>query len=226
MVGRGQSRAGRAGSERGGPERGRGRSGDETAASVRARIMTAMLEACGEKGYRAVAVRDVIERYGGYRSQFYGHFASKADCYAAAYETEAERLYEALAAQAAGEGSWRERLERVLAGLGRFACERPALARGLLVEVQVARGRALEMHREVFERLTRAMDSARRETRSRHSPPPMTALFMVSAIESSVTSALLRSEPQSFAAAVPELAEIVASAYCGEEAGERRSSAA
>lgn len=221
----GGAKAVRAGQDAGG-ERGVGggaRDGEERAAAVRAQIMAAMLEVCGERGYRAVAVREVIERYGGYRSQFYGHFASKADCYAAAYEAEAERLYGALAA---AEGSWRERLRRALEGLGRFACEHPALARGLLVEVQVARGRALEVHQEVFERLTRAIDGARREKGSRHSPPPVTAAFMVGAIEGSVTSALVRGEPESFAAAVPEMVEMIASTYFGEARGERRPSAA
>jgi AcrR family transcriptional regulator len=185
------------------------------------RIMRGALEACGKHGYRDASVQDVINAYGGYRHQFYRYFGSKAECYAAAYEAEIERLYTELAARAAAEPSWQQGLVSVLGGLAKFLCERPMLARGLLVEVHVAGGPALLKRMEVFERLTRAVDSARHETESRHSPPPVTATFMVGAIEAAVTSALMRSNPRDFSAAVPELAHMVLAAYFGDEiAGE------
>ena len=184
----------------------------------RARITGPMLEACGELGYRRVTIRDLLERSGGYRAQFYRNFANKAECYAAAYEVEIERLCAALLRAAAAEQSWRCGLRAALRELARNACERPLQARGLLIEVHVAGGPALVKRKEMLERLTRAIDSARRETGPRHSSPPMTALFMVSAIEASVCTALERGEPQSFAAAVPELAHLVVGAYFDEEA--------
>jgi AcrR family transcriptional regulator len=179
--------------------------------------MEATLEACGQHGYRDVSVQDIIDRYGGYRYQFYLHFQSKAECYAQAYELEAERRYRALAAAVAARATWSQGLVAVLAALGDFLESRPALARGLFVEVHVAGGPALLKRMEVFERLTRAVDSARRETESRHSPPPVTATFMVGAIEAAVTSVLLRDEPEAFLTAVPELAEMVLAAYFGDE---------
>ncbi|HET9163109.1 MAG TPA: TetR/AcrR family transcriptional regulator [Solirubrobacterales bacterium] len=188
---------------------------------LRERIMGAAIEACGERGYRDATVQDTIDRYGGHRQQFYKHFASKAECYAAAYEFEVERLYSTLRDVALAEPSWHQSLVAVLSGLAEFVCARPTFARGLLVEVHVAGGPALLKRLEVFERLTLAVDSARRETESRHSPPPVTATFMVGAIEAAVTSALTRAQPQDFAAAVPELAQMVIAAYFGDEiAGE------
>jgi AcrR family transcriptional regulator len=188
---------------------------------LRERIMEAALETCGERGYRDSTVQDAIDRYGGYRYQFYKHFAGKAECYVAAYEFEVERRYAELRAIAAAQPSWRRGLVAMLYGLADFLCERPSLARGLLVEVHVAGGPALLKRLEVFERLTRAVDGARHETESRHSPPPVTATFMVGAIEAAVTSALTRAEPRDFADAVPELAHMVLAAYFGDEiAGE------
>lgn len=184
------------------------------------RIGIAMLEACGELGYRAVTVRDVIERYGGYRLQFYRLFANKAECYELSYAAEAERLCAALLRAGAEQPDWRAALRTALATLARYIDERGAAARGLLVEVHVAGGGALEKKREMSERLTRAIDSARRETGSRHSPPPMTAVFMISAIEASVCEALEQGEPERFAAAVPELAQMVVAAYFGERAAQ------
>ncbi|HSR95053.1 MAG TPA: TetR/AcrR family transcriptional regulator [Solirubrobacterales bacterium] len=188
---------------------------------LRERIMEAAIEACGERGYREATVQDTIDRYGGHRQQFYKHFASKAECYAAAYEFEVERLYAALSARAAAEPSWHRGLFAILTGVAELICARPSFARGLLVEVHVAGGPALLKRLEVFERLTRAVDSARHETESRHSPPPVTATFMVGAIEAAVTSALTRATPQDFTDAVPELAHMVLAAYFGDDiAGE------
>src|SRR5215213_11960995 len=79
------------------------------AEETRLAILEAMLATCGEKGYRRVAVQDVIERYGGNRVQFYRHFSSKADCYADAYQEEVERLHDRVRT-AAREGGWRDRL--------------------------------------------------------------------------------------------------------------------
>jgi AcrR family transcriptional regulator len=220
MAGRGNSVGGRARTPRVELARIRAAQTGETT-RLKERIMEAAIEVCGEHGYREATVQDVIDRYGGHRQQFYKHFSGKAECYAAAYEFEVDRLYATLADRAAAEPSWHRGVVAMLNGLADFLCERPAFARGLLVEVHVAGGPALLKRLEVFERLTRAVDSARHETESRHSPPPVTATFMVGAIEAAVTSALSRAEPQDFAAAVPELAQMVIAAYFGDEiAGE------
>jgi len=220
MAGRGNSVEGRARTPRVELARIRAAQSGETT-QLKERIMEAAIEASGASGYREATVQDVIDRYGGHRQQFYKHFSGKAECYAAAYEFEVDRLYARLGDRAAAEPSWQRGLVAILNGLAGFLCERPTFARGLLVEVHVAGGPALLKRLEVFERLTRAVDSARHETESRHSPPPVTATFMVGAIEAAVTSALTRADPQDFADAVPELAEMIIAAYFGDEiAGE------
>jgi AcrR family transcriptional regulator len=181
---------------------------------LRRRVMEAMLCACGDLGYRNVSVQDVIDRYGGHRVQFYELFESKADCYAAAYETHAECLCERLLGVAGAEPHWREGLDAALAELARLAAARPLLARGMVAEVHVAGEPALSQREEMIKRLSRAIDSARRETGSRHSPPPETAAFMVGAIESAVASALTKGTETGLAEeAMSDLAWIVSAAY-------------
>jgi len=131
-------------------------------------------------------VQNVLDPYGGYRMQFYRNFESKAACYEAADAAEAERLSEAVLPAGAAAGSWRCGLRAALGELGRYACERPLEGRGLLVEVRVAEGGALAKRKELFDRLSRAVDSARRETKYRHSLPLIAAEFMIRAIEASV----------------------------------------
>ena len=218
----GRHTRGRASSLRPGTPRGelarfdesRERQADET----RQRILEAMLATCGDKGYRRVAVQDVIEAYGGNRVQFYHLFSSKADCYAAAHEDGIERLQARVLGAAAAETGWRQALRAGLAEIAATAEEHPLVARGLLVEVQVAGGPALRRHAEVRNRFVAALDAARREPGPRPSPPPITAQFMAGAVESTLTAALAAGEPAAFTAAVPELTHMIVSAYLGEDA--------
>src|SRR5262245_44841963 len=182
------------------------------------RILEAMLATCGEKGYRRVAVQDVIDRYGGNRVQFYRHFSSKADCYAAAYEDEIDGLQARVLGSAAAKDCWRAALRAGLDEIARFAEERPLVARGLVVEVHVAGGPALNRRAEVHDRFVAAIDTARREAGTRPSPPPITAQFMAGAVESTLTATLAAGEPAAFTAAVPELTHMIVSTYLGEDA--------
>src|SRR3954451_9945549 len=78
------------------------------------RMLVAMLETAGEKGYRRTAVQDVIDRYGGNRLHFSRHFSSKAECYAAAHEHLSVLL-----------------VARILEAAGAQSCTRLALRAGL-----------------------------------------------------------------------------------------------
>ena len=186
---------------------------------LRGAIMAATLLACGELGYNKVTVEAVLERYGGYRTQFYRHFASLGDCYAAAYEDEAGRLSDELLRAGAAQPTWRQGLRAALAELATFVRERPQAARALLVDVHIAGEPAMSTRKEMFERLSRAIDSARREIDSRHSPPPLTALFMVSAIDAAVVSTLCSGQPERFGDTAADLAQIVFAAYFDDDPG-------
>jgi AcrR family transcriptional regulator len=182
---------------------------------TRAEMLDAILACCGELGYGRVSVGRVHRRVGGYRSQFYRYFESKAECYLAAYETESARLCEMV--QTAGGASCIERLEAALGSLADFALRHPLKARGLVVEVHAAGGEALIRRQEVIARLSHALDSACREPGSRYPPPPMTAEFMIGAAEQALSSALISNRPEEFADAVPGLAWLIHQAYRGDE---------
>jgi AcrR family transcriptional regulator len=184
----------------------------------RERIMAAMLTLSGEFGYRQATVRRVLERSGTRPSQFYACFPNRAECFAAAHEAEVERLYRALIDAARRQPNWREGSRAALQELLRFAVERPLLARATLREVYVARGSALVKYEEVLERLSRAIESACRETsESRHSPPPETAAFMVGAIEEFVRSRLGARRQGQLLEATPTLMQLLVAPYLGDE---------
>jgi AcrR family transcriptional regulator len=161
------------------------------------------------------ALPSPTERYGGYRVQFYRHFANLAEAYANAHATHTQRLERRLLDAGAAATDWRAGLLAALEELALFACESPALARGLLVEARVAGGPATGRRKEVLERLSRAIDSARRESGSRHSPPPLTALFMVDAIDTAVARALIEGQPQRLPDEMAEAESLIGRTFYG-----------
>ena len=178
---------------------------------TRTKLVEAMLRVAGEHGYRGASVPRVLECSGGSRAQFYRHFRGTEECYDEAYAIESERLCETLLETGRGGSSWRAGLEAALAALVDFTTERPEVARGMLIEVHHAGGAPIRKRQEVFERLSRAIDSARRETKSRHSPPPLTAMLIVHMIDAAMETELLRSTPHRFE--VRELTTLAAAYY-------------
>jgi AcrR family transcriptional regulator len=175
--------------------------------------MEAMLLCAGEVGYRRVAVEQVCQRYGGSRSHFYRYFRSKADCFLAAYEWKANELAEGAIALLEGEGPLDRRVDRTLESVADFVAEQGYLAKAVFVEIHMV-GREGSLKRQgVIERLSRALDTVCRGTAQRASPPPLTAEFLVSAVDQAVSNAILAGRPAAFRKAVPELALLICRAY-------------
>jgi AcrR family transcriptional regulator len=185
----------------------------------RERIMAAVLSLSGEIGYRQVTVRKVLAHGGGDVRQFYSHFRNLDDCFAAAYDAEAEALCTALVAAAAAASGWRGRNRAVLTELFRFAGERPLVARALLCEVQVAGGDALVKRDEVLERLTAAIGCPSQEAADAGSRPiPPAHAFVVGAVEGLICSRLAQGEGEELPAAVPDLMYLIVSFFLGRDA--------
>jgi AcrR family transcriptional regulator len=181
------------------------------------RLERAVLEASGEVGYQNLTVQLVLDRAEVGRSAFYKLFRNKEECYQRAYSVAIDGLAQRLLGACGEHDAWRPGFAAALRELARFVEQEPLLANGVLAQVRVAGGPAYAKRVEVFERLSRAIDSARRETSSsRHSPPPISAVFILSVIEEAVVSSLARRVPAEFAAAVPDLNYLAVSIFFGE----------
>lgn len=149
-------------------------------------VHEAVLLAVGELGYAKATVREIVARAGITEDRFHRRFGGKERCFAAAYAEAAERLRGELAGACEEAPSWKAGFEAALAELLRFVAEQPLAARSLLIEVRAARGAAWAKHQEVVERLTEAIGAAREEPGARPNASPMTAGFIVGAIEESL----------------------------------------
>jgi AcrR family transcriptional regulator len=184
----------------------------------RQRLLEAMLTTCGERGYEQVAVRHVIERGGTSRATFYKHFEDRESCFAQAYEDAADWLYRRLVGTAKRRDSFREGLRAALAELLEFCANQPLLAKAVLVEVHAAGDRAMSQRRELMERLSHALDCARREIPSRQAPPPVTSSFIVGAIDALVSAKLMDGDAARAPELLPGLLHFVVMQFYGEDA--------
>jgi AcrR family transcriptional regulator len=155
--------------------------------SADAAVLEAMLLTAGEKGYAKATVREVAERARITQDRFHRRFGSKEACFARAYEEAGERLAAELLDACRGAADWREGFRAGLAELLRTVAEQPLLAKALLIEVRAARGDAWVAHQRQVERLTAAFDSVRDEPGARPDANPMTAGFVIGAIEEALS---------------------------------------
>jgi AcrR family transcriptional regulator len=149
-------------------------------------VEEAILLTVGEKGYAKATVVEACERAGISQDRFHRRFGSKETCFARAYEAAADRLAAELSEAIEAESEWRERFRAGLAALLRTIAEQPLLSRALLLEVRSARGEAWAHHQRLVERLIAAIETAREQPGGRRSATPMTAGFVVGAIEESI----------------------------------------
>jgi AcrR family transcriptional regulator len=184
----------------------------------RERLLEAMLVTSGELGYETTTVQDVIDQAKTSRATFYKHFEDKEDCFAQAYHDASEWLYERMLGAAKRQPNWREGLRAAIAELLEFCAHQPEISKALVVEAHAAGGRALTQHNKLMERLSRAIDGARRETPSRQAPPPITATFIVGAIETLVRAKLMDGDAERAPDMLPGILHFIVMQYFGEDA--------
>ena len=99
-----------------------------------------------------------------------------------------------------------------------FCANQPVIAKAIFVEVHAAGERSLAQRRDLMERLSHALDSARREIPSRQAPPPVTSTFMVGAIDTLVCAKLMDGDAARAPEMLPGLLHFVVMQYFGEDA--------
>jgi hypothetical protein len=137
-----------------------------------------------------------------------------------AYGVWIERLCVSLLEAAATTPGWEAGVREAIVRLFQFVTGRPAIARALFVEVQIAGEPALARHEAAVERLAAAIDSARADVDPDQAPPEATGAFVVGGIESCVAEALAGDRPESVWDALPELMHFAAGSYFGNAEAE------
>jgi AcrR family transcriptional regulator len=182
------------------------------------RLIQAMIEVVGTKGYRVATVSDVIALAGVSRKTFYEHFANKQDCFFAAFDLVSARVVDQLR-RAYGEAvGWPQQVEASIRALFKSAVENPSATRFAMVEIGAV-GPAGIARRErstaEYERFIR--DAAALAPDGR--PVSGAAVkAIVGGVTRVLTHRVLRGEHRKLLAQVPELVRWAVSYYPTPEA--------
>jgi AcrR family transcriptional regulator len=180
-------------------------------------VLEAMLLSVGAHGYDKATVGEVLERSGISRDRFQRRFGGKEACFAQAYELAADRFCAEVLEAGREAESWRAGFRAALARLLRTVAEQPLLAKALLVEVRAARGQAWAKHQQLIERFARAVDSARSEPGARPTVTPLTAQFVVGAVEETIATEIGVGRAATVERLLPDLAHLAVLNYFGED---------
>lgn len=167
----------------------------------------AALEACGEVGFRAFTVQDVVDRCGSNRGAFYRHFESKGQAFARAHERELDAVQALLLGACAEGGGGEQGLRAAVAALSRYARTAPLRARALLLEVHLAGLEALDARRATHRAL--AAHLAGMGAASSDGAPPLGARLVVAAVDSAAADCVRRGDPGGLARLSDQLAAVL-----------------
>lgn len=190
--------------------------------SQRHRMLLAVMQAVGEKGYAATTVADVIALAGVSRRTFYEHFPKIEDCFLAAYDWGVESLFAAMRArlQDAPRGDWRQRTRASIdAYMQSLAEAPPGAAWAYSIEVMGAGRQALAKRATVLAQWAqqwRSLLAVRdREEPGRDTPTDACLFALVGGIEELVRECLRAHGPRHLPAIAGDAAELALSVLNG-----------
>jgi AcrR family transcriptional regulator len=149
---------------------------EDIAQNQRQRLIAAMVRVCGEKGYEATAVADVLETSGVGRESFYELFEDKRDCFLAAHTLLVDDLVDQVRAAYEAPDPWPERVRSGLARLLAWLGADSDIARVTVVEMAAAGPIYSERFQEHFHRFTAMLDEGREVSETARALPHLSSI--------------------------------------------------
>jgi AcrR family transcriptional regulator len=140
-------------------------------------MLDAIVELVATHGYARTTVGGIAAQAGVSRTTFYEQFATKEDCFRAAYDAVAGQIVEAIAEKAGGIEDKREQLGAGIDAYLAWSAEHPAAAATFIVEIHTAGPEALEQRFQVLKRFCEVIDQNAPDT------PPSASMAVVVAID-------------------------------------------
>jgi AcrR family transcriptional regulator len=191
----------------------------EIAESQRNRILGAMVELAGSKGYHDTSVTDVIGRAGVTRKAFYKLFEDKESCFIAAYGRELARILTLTLEAFETQDEWADRVRAALSALLHALAREPTVARLCFIEVMAAGPNAIAARNEAMRGFTIVFDTGRlQDDRER---PAALALNMVGGMSEIVHREIAAGKAEELPEVLPDLMYTAVLPILGPEAAER-----
>jgi len=148
-----------------------GRGRERVGEVQRARLLTAMVEICAERGARNATVTRVVSRSGVSRRTFYDQFTDREDCFLAAFDQTVQRIATVVIPAYRQPSTWREQTRAGLKAMLEYLDAEPDAGRLLIVEALAAGPKTLERRKSVLAHVIKAIDQGHKEGGARGSLP-------------------------------------------------------
>jgi AcrR family transcriptional regulator len=119
----------------------------------RERLIAAMAEVCGERGYAESSVAEIAKRAGVSTASFYRQFKDRRECMLTSFEELFGRLLEGIERACEGKSGQSDKARAAAAAAAELLAGDPPTARLLSVEIVACGGRGVRAQQEAIERL-------------------------------------------------------------------------
>ena len=185
----------------------------------RERLIAGIAEAIAENGYAGTTIAHVTQHAAVSRRTFYEHFASKDECFVAAYDTVMAELRECVSGAFEEEADWPHAARAGIAAMLRFLAAEPNLARLSMVEALVAGPVVVERYDAAIQSFVPYFQGGREgrppEVLDRLSPTTEEAL--VGGMMSLISRRIAAGQAADLERLLPDLVEFTLAPYLGSE---------
>jgi AcrR family transcriptional regulator len=195
-----------------------GLSRDFVAENQRERLLNGVVEAVAEHGFNETTIGKITDAAKISRRTFYEYFASKEDCFLAAYEMIDAHVRGSMLAASAPSGPWPEQVRARLAALLDVLSRDLAVARFFLVEPLAAGGEIAARYRDSMQLLAEAI---RPQSSLSEMDVEVRDQALMGGIATLITRRLNAGEAGDLGELLPDLTELALAPYLGRDEARR-----
>ncbi len=193
---------------------------DFVAQNQRERMLLATAELVAERGYQKTTIELIAKTARVALSTFYEQFASKEECFLAAFDETVDAAAEVLNELLDSEQDWAEQVASALEIVLEMIVKEPARARLCIVEAQAAGGEALKRYQGMLERVAPMLREGRVHNPRASRLPDGLEVAIVGGLAWLVHQRLVAGQAAEIKALLPEMLQVTLTPYVGEvEAG-------
>jgi AcrR family transcriptional regulator len=193
---------------------------DFVAQNQRERMLLATAELVAERGYQKTTIELIAKTARVALSTFYEQFASKEECFLAAFDETVDASAEVLNELLDSEQDWAEQVASALEVVLEMIVKEPARARLCIVEAQAAGGEALKRYQGMLERVAPMLREGRVHNPRASRLPDGLEVAIVGGLAWLVHQRLVAGRADEIKALLPEMLQVTLTPYVGEvEAG-------
>jgi AcrR family transcriptional regulator len=198
-----------------------GRQGAHVVDMQRRRLLLALTEVVAGEGLDGASIGAICKRAGVSRRTFYEIFEDREACVLAAFDNAVKGIAKSVLGTPQGESKWGTRVRAGLTVLLEYLDSEPALARLCVIETLRAGPEVIESRKRVLDVLISIIEEGRRESRSKHVPPPLTGEGVVGGVMSVVHARLLEEDSRPLVELTNPLMAMIVHPYLGPAAAQR-----